>query len=103
MLTRTFALLALVVALTLVVGQFGIAADNEKVHDGKVVKAGEGKLTMTDKDGKNEHTHMIGADATVTCDGKACKLEDLKAGTFVKVTMKDDQKVAKVEARTKDN
>jgi hypothetical protein len=101
MLSRTFAVLA-VLAFLFLVGQVGLAADQQaKTHEGKVVKAGDGKLTMTDKDGKNEHTHAVGADAKITCDGKECKLEDLKAGTAVTVTMKDEKTVAKIEGKTK--
>jgi len=77
------------------------AADDkgERTHEGKVVKAGDGKLTMTDKDGKNEHTHAVPANARITCDGKECKLEDLKPGFFVKVTTKgDEQTVTRIEA-----
>ena len=69
-------------------------------HSGLVVSAGEGKLTMTDKDGKNEHTHDVALDAKVSCDGKACKLEDLKKGTAIKVTTKD-KKAIKIEATKK--
>jgi len=77
----------------------------EKVHEGKIVKAGGGKLTMTDKDGKNEHTHDVAKDAKITCDGKECKLEDLKVGSNVKVTTKPDDKdklwAIKIEAFSK--
>ncbi|MBC7851890.1 MAG: hypothetical protein IAF94_00495 [Pirellulaceae bacterium] len=66
-------------------------------HSGVVVSAGEGKLTMTDKDGK-EHSHDITADAKISCDGKECKLEDLKKGTSIKVTMKE-KKVVKIEGK----
>jgi hypothetical protein len=64
-------------------------------HTGKVVEAGAGKLTMTTPDGKNQHTHEIPADATITCGGKKCALEDLKAEAAVTVTMdkKGDQTV----------
>ena len=31
-------------------------AAEDKTHDGFVVSVAEGKLTMADKDGKNEHT-----------------------------------------------
>ena len=63
-------------------------AEDEKpgTHEGKVVKVEAGKLTMTDKDGKKEHTHAVPADTKITCDGKECKLEDLKPGTAIKVT-----------------
>jgi hypothetical protein len=80
-----------------------IAAEDD-THTGKVVSAGKNKLTMTDKDGKKEVTHTVAADAVITCDGKACKLEDLKKGITVKVTMKKDDKTvaAAIEASTKD-
>ena len=68
-------------------------------HSGVVVSAGDGKLTMSDKDGKNEHSHDVAASAKISCDGKECKLEDLKKGTSVKVTTKD-KKAVKIEAKT---
>lgn len=103
MLSRTLAVLA-VLALVLLASQAALSADKEQTtHSGKVVKAGSGKLTMTDKDGKNEHTHDVAPDATITCDGKACKLEDLKAGTAITVTMKDEKTATKIEGSTKDN
>jgi len=60
-----------------------------------VVEAGAGKLTMTDMEGKNQHTHEVPADATILCNGNKCGLEDLKAGETVKVTLgkKGDQTV----------
>jgi hypothetical protein len=73
-----------VVALALWVGQ--VSAADPQVHEGKVVKAEPGKLTMIDKEGKNQFVHAIPADAKITFDGKACKIEDLKPGTAVKVT-----------------
>jgi hypothetical protein len=96
----------LVVALALVAMVFFVTASYaaDKVHEGTVVKAGAGKLTMTDKDGK-EVTHAVAPDAKITCDGKACKLEDLKAEIFVKVTSKPDDNGKDValiiEAKTK--
>jgi len=69
-------------------------------HEGKVVKAEAGKLTMTDKDNK-EHTHAIGADVKIMVGGKEAKLEDLKPGAKVKVTAekKDDKVVVtKIES-----
>lgn len=102
MFTRTPVLLLAAVGLALFVCQPALAAD---AHEGKVVEAGAGKLTMTDKDGKNQHTHEVAKDATVTVDGKASKLEDLKAGFPVTVTIDmtaAGKKVAtKVEAKTK--
>ena len=80
------------------------AAEDEKpnVHEGKVVKAAEGKLIMTDKDGKNEHSHFVAKDVEVTVDGKGSKFEDLKLGQTIKVTTKKrDDKVLVVEIEAK--
>jgi hypothetical protein len=90
-------------ALALFVGAPVIAEDKTggTTHEGKVVSVSGSKLTMTDKEGKNQHTHAIGATTTITCDGKACKLEDLKKGMFVKVTTKkgDPTAVLRVDAK----
>jgi competence protein ComGC len=105
---RTLPLLLAVLALALFVVVPAVAADKADkaadkgdTHEGTVVKADAGKLTMTDKDGKNEHTHDVGKDAKITCDGKECKLEDLKKGDKVKVTTEkkgDKTSVVKIEA-----
>lgn len=82
--------------------RFANAAD--KTHDGKIVSVTEakngadGKLVMTDKDGKNEHTHMIGSSVKITLDKKAAKLGDLKKGDLVTVTTDDKDKVKEVAA-----
>lgn len=78
------ALLAL--AVLAFVGTLPALAVQDQAHEGTVVSAADGKLIMADKEGKNEHTHMIGADAKVTLDGKQAKLTDLKKGQKVKVT-----------------
>src|SRR5262245_27803936 len=44
------------------------ADDRANPHEVKVVSAANGKLTMTDKDGKNEHSHQVAEDAEITCD-----------------------------------
>jgi hypothetical protein len=88
-----------------VMSRTDVSADDkdQKVHEGKVVKAENGKLTMTDKDGKNEHTHKVPATAQVSCDGKACKLQDLKKDFLVRLTTTSDAeaRVLKVEAKSK--
>lgn len=101
MLRRTFALAAVVALVTWTMPAYG---DDEKAgtHTGKVVKVEAGKLTMSDKDGKNEHTHAIPADAKITLDGKDAKITDLKAGMTVAVTAEkkgDKVQVTKVEAK----
>ena len=65
-----------------------IAADKpaNNTHTGVVVSTVDGKLTMMGKD-KKEHTHTVAKDATITCDGKDCKLEDLKKDQRVTVTV----------------
>ena len=66
-----------------------------KTHDGKVVSVAGDKLTTTCSEGKT-HCHTIAKDAKVTCEGKAGKAEDLKAGTHVRVTpCKDDKNLAR--------
>ncbi len=57
-----------------------------KTHEGKVVSVADGKLVMSDNDGKNQHNHMITATAKIMLDGKMAKLTDLKAGDSIKVT-----------------
>lgn len=68
------------------------AACNEKehtsnTHDGKVVSMADSKLVMTNHEGK-ECSHTLATDAKLTCDGKVCKAEDLKAGKKIRVTTK---------------
>src|SRR4051812_35151847 len=92
------AAMLLVSAATLMVAT-GVASAAEKSHDGKVVSVSEGKLTMTDSSGKNEHSHMIGATAKITLDGKDAKLADLKAGDQIKVTQDEAGKVTAVAAK----
>jgi hypothetical protein len=60
-------------------------------HDGKVVSVAGDKLTTTCSEGK-QHCHTMAKDAKVTCDGKASKAADLKAGTPVRVTTNKDDK-----------
>jgi len=74
------------------------AAAEDKTHEGVVASASDGKLVMTDKGGKNEHTHMIDLTTKVTLDGKAAKITDLKKGDSVKVTTGDAGKVSAVAA-----
>jgi len=56
-------------------------------HQGKVVTAGKGQLTMTSMTGDNQHTHDVAADAKVTCEGQPCKLDSLQAGDVVTITL----------------
>lgn len=71
-------------------------------HDGKVVSISGNTLVMSGSDGK-EHSHTVAADAKVCCDGTACKAQDLKVGSQIRVTTKtDDKQVAtKIESLDK--
>jgi hypothetical protein len=62
-----------------------------KTHEGQVVSVTGDKLTTTCSEGK-QHCHTVAKDAKVTCDGKASKAADLKAGTHVRVTTNKDDK-----------
>lgn len=89
-----------VVLLLLPLG--GCARPTAEVHQGKVVTAGGGKLTMTDVAGQNQQTHDVAADATVTCGGKPCGLSDLKADWTITVTTEkrgNQTVVSKIEAQ----
>jgi len=70
------------------------ADSDESTHDGKVVSVTNDRLVMSTKDGK-EHTHTLAKEAKLTCDGKSCKMADLKSGHKIRVTTRgDDHKVA---------
>jgi Cu/Ag efflux protein CusF len=90
---RKFRILS--VGLALIGGSIFPVYGATSTHTGKVVEAGAGKLTMTNPQGQNQHTHEIPAEATITCGDKKCRLEDLKAGTTVTIIMdkKGDQTV----------
>ena len=97
-------LFAAAVALGLAAWPAGPAVADEKgdTHEGTVVKAEGGKLTMTAKGDDKEHEHAVAPDAKITCDGKECKLDDLMKGYKVKVTTekRDEKAVAtKIEAQ----
>jgi hypothetical protein len=86
----------MVVFVLSLVASYTQAAD--KIHDGTVVSVAEGKLVMSDKEGKNEHTHAIGLTTKITLNGKEAKLADLKKGDAVKVTADEAGKVTAVAA-----
>ena len=96
-------LVEIALAMTLVVnGGFAAGGENkERVsHDGLVVSISGDELVMKSDEGADEHTHTLAPRARMSCDGKACKSKDLKAGMHIRVTTHgDDTKVAyRVEA-----
>jgi hypothetical protein len=64
---------------------------SSNTFDGKVASMAGDTLAMSGKDG-TEHSHTPAKDATLTCDGTACKPEDLKAGRAIGVTTKKDDR-----------
>lgn len=76
----------------------------DKTHEGTVVSVtagangADGKLVMTDRDGKQEHSHSIASAVKITLDKKDAVLTDLKKGDRVKVTTEAKGKVTGIEA-----
>ncbi len=66
------------------------------------ISANDLKITVTDKDGK-DHELTVAKDAKIQCDGKECKLDDLKKGTMVTVTLNPNHKdvASEIDAKTK--
>jgi len=86
---RVLSLALAALALALFVGGVALAADQPakpQTHEGTFVSVAGGKLVMKGTDSK-EHSHEVAANAMITCDGKACKLADLKVGDRIRVTM----------------
>ncbi len=101
MVKRCLPLFVAALALAVFVSQRVSAAD-DKVHEATVVKAGDGKITLTFKGDEKKHTHDVADDAKITLDGKKAKLEALKEGFSVKMTMDDKFVVHKIEAKSTD-
>ena len=100
MVMRCLTLFAVALVLAVFVGPQPVSAD-DKVHEATVVKAGDGKITLTFKGDDKKHEHDVAKDAKITLDDKDAKLEDLKEGATVKATMDDKFIVLKIEAKSK--
>lgn len=74
------------------------AAQAAMAHEGKIVSVAEGKLVMSDNDGKNEHTHAITPTARISLGGMSVKLTELRKGDSVTVTVSAEGVVTMVEA-----
>jgi hypothetical protein len=74
-----------------------------KTPEGTLNKAGDGLIIVTGKDGK-ERTVSVAPDAIITLNGAPCKLENLQAGTRVKLTPKRGENrrpiITQIEAST---
>jgi ribosomal protein L14 len=103
---RLVAVCLAALALILFVGVRALADDKKDTKnqmEGKIVRIEGNKIVMTDKDGKNEHSHTLAPDARVMLDGKEVKLTDLKKDQTVRVTTKegDPTQAVRVEALDK--
>lgn len=91
-----------VVAVALVaLAGLPLRAADDKVHEVTIVKAGDGKITMTMKGDDQKHTHDVAKDAVITLDGKKATLKELNEGFPAKVTMDDKFVVHKIETESK--
>ncbi len=83
------------------------ATERGNTHEGTVVSVTADTLVMKSKatngEQAKEHSHKLADNAKVMCDGKTCKLQDLKPGQKIRVTTKkgDRKIVVKVEALDK--
>ena len=94
--------LVVVVVALVALGGPPARAEEDKVHDATVVKAGDGKITLTFKGDEKKHTHDVAKDAKITLDGKEAKLDALKEGFTVKMTMDSEFVIHKIHAKSKD-
>lgn len=99
-------LLAVAVVLLALSSQALRAADEKapeatKALEATVVKVEGNMITLTFKGDTQKHTHDVAKDAKITLDGKAAKLEALKEGFPVKVTMDAKFVITKIDAQSK--
>jgi hypothetical protein len=78
-----------------------LLAAEEKAKEATVVKAGDGKITLTFKGDEKKHTHDVAKDAEISLDDKTVKLEELKEGFLAHVTIDDKFVVHKIHAKSK--
>ena len=93
--------LTLVAAALFAMAGLSLQAAGDQVHEATVVKAGEGKITLTFKGDDQKHTHDVAKDAKITLDAKKAKLEDLKEGFPVRATMDAKFVITTIEAKSK--
>ncbi len=99
----TSRILSLSVAAVALVALSGVPlrAADDKLHEATVVKAGDGKITLTFKGDDKKHTHDVAKDAAITLDDKKAKLDELKEGFPVKVAWDDKFVITRIEAKSK--
>ena len=94
--------LAVVAVALVALAGLSVRAADDKVHEVTIVKAGDGKITMTMKgDDKTQHNHDVAKDAKITLDDKKATLDELKEGFPAKVMMDDKFVITKIDAKSK--
>ena len=93
--------LAVVVVALVALAGLPLLAQDEKVHEATVVKAGDGKIILTVKGDDQKHTHDVAKDAKITLDDKKAKLEELKEGFPASVIWDAKFVVTKIDAKSK--
>ena len=79
----------------------GLLADGEtSSYEGTVVSAGDGKLTMIENGETEEDVYDVAPTAKIKIDGNPAKLEDLKKGMKVTITVteNDDEIIVAISA-----
>ncbi len=105
MVYRVLPVFLVAVALMLFVG-LPVSAQQQgqqaNTHEGTVVSVTGDKLIMRMKDQKEEHSHTLAPNAKITCDGRECKLADLRPGLKIRVTTKPGDKTTAVKVEALD-
>jgi hypothetical protein len=78
-------LTAVMAAAALVISSQATRAADE-IHEGKVVSAGEGKITVFDKRDSENDTFIVDAQTKIVRNGKPAKLSEVQPGDNAKVT-----------------
>ena len=100
MVYRMLPLFLLALALALLLNAPVVAEEKGDTHEGTVVSVSGDKLVMKADD--KEHEHTVAKTAKITCDGKECKLEDLKPGQKIRVTTKKGDKTTATKIQALD-
>ncbi len=85
---------SLAAALTLTLGSAQVSEDHA-THDGTVMSAALGKLVLLEQAGKQE-TYSVPDSVPIMIMGKQAKLEELKPGLQVRVTLGKKGEVAAI-------
>jgi hypothetical protein len=99
MMYRVLGFTCAVLALALLANG-AVLAGKTDTHEGKLVSVKQNKITMEVKGGK-EVSHDVAPTAKITCDGKDCKLSELKTNILIRVTVDDANRATRIEASTK--